>query len=75
MLGFPGIFRGALDVKAKRITNNMKLAAAFAIAECVLHPSREMIIPSSLREDVAWQVAKAVREVAALEMGLIPEHG
>lgn len=75
VLGFPGIFRGALDVKAKRITNNMKLAAAFAIAECVLQPSREMIIPSSLREDVAWQVAKAVREVAAIEMGLTPDHG
>lgn len=74
VLGFPGIFRGALDVKAKRITNNMKLAASFAIAECVLNPTREMIIPSSLREDVAWQVAKAVREVAALEMGLSTDH-
>lgn len=74
VLGFPGIFRGALDVKAKRITNNMKLAASFAIAECVLNPTREMIIPSSLREDVAWQVAKAVREVAAMEMGLSTDH-
>lgn len=74
VLGFPGIFRGALDVKAKRITNNMKLAASFAIAECVLNPTREMIIPSSLREDVAWQVAKAVREVAAMEMGLTTDH-
>lgn len=74
VLGFPGIFRGALDVKATRITNNMKLAASFAIAECVLHPTPEMIIPSSLREDVAWQVARAVREAAAHEMGIIADH-
>jgi len=51
----------------------MKLAAAFAIAECVINPTKEMIIPSTLREDVAWQVAKAVREVAAAEMGLLEE--
>ena len=74
VLGFPGIFRGALDVKARRITNNMKLAASFAIAECVLNPTKEMIIPSSPREDVAWQVAKAVREAAALEMGITTDH-
>jgi malate dehydrogenase (oxaloacetate-decarboxylating) len=73
VLAFPGIFRGALDVKARRITNSMKLAASFAIAECVLQPSKEMIIPSSLREDVAWQVAKAVREIASIEMGLTTE--
>jgi len=34
VLGFPGIFRGALDVRAKQITAEMKLAAAFAIADC-----------------------------------------
>lgn len=73
VLGFPGIFRGALDVKARRISSGMKLAAAFAIAECVINPTKEMIIPSTLREDVAWQVAKAVREVAAAEMGLLEE--
>jgi malate dehydrogenase (oxaloacetate-decarboxylating) len=66
VLGFPGIFRGALDARAKSITLEMKLAAAFAIAEYVKIPSREMIIPPSLDEQVAWRVADAVREAALL---------
>ena len=35
MLAFPGIFRGALDVRARRINEPMKLAAAHAIADCI----------------------------------------
>lgn len=64
VLGFPGIFRGALDARATRITPKMKLAAAFAIADFIGNPSREIIIPASLNEQVAWAVAKAVREAA-----------
>lgn len=64
VLGFPGIFRGALDARAKRITPQMKMAAAFAIADHVKRPSRDMIIPASLDESVAWKVADAVKEVA-----------
>ena len=60
VLAFPGVFRGALDVRAKRITNKMKLAAAYAIAGCVPNPSREAIIPSSLDAATAMVVAKAV---------------
>lgn len=66
VLGFPGIFRGALDAKAKQITPAMKLAAAFAIADHVKHPTAEEIIPASLNERVAWSVADAVKK-AALE--------
>ena len=68
VLGFPGIFRGALDAKAKRITPKMKLAAAHAIAACVARPTREQVIPPSLNEQVAWRVAKAVKEAALEEM-------
>lgn len=67
VLGFPGIFRGALDARAKRITSSMKLAAAYAIAEHLREPSRDNIIPATLDESVAWQVADAVREAAMKE--------
>lgn len=62
VLAFPGVFRGALDVRAPQITLKMKLAAAYAIAKCVSNPTRDNIIPSSLNEKVAYEVAKAVRE-------------
>ncbi|MFT6148811.1 MAG: malate dehydrogenase (oxaloacetate-decarboxylating) [Saprospiraceae bacterium] len=68
VLGFPGIFRGALDARAKIISPRMKLAAAHAIADCVKHPTKESIIPSALNERVAYAVADAVREVAEDEI-------
>ncbi len=61
VLAFPGIFRGALDSRAKQITPQMKLAAAYAIADCVAEPTREKIIPSSLNKGVAAKVAEAVK--------------
>lgn len=67
VLGFPGIFRGALDARAKRITPKMKLAAAYAIAECMPFPTRDMIIPPALNEMVAFKVAEAVRIAALAE--------
>ncbi|HKK87202.1 MAG TPA: NAD-dependent malic enzyme, partial [Saprospiraceae bacterium] len=64
VLGFPGIFRGALDARASKISGRMKLAAAQAIAKCVEVPRSEEIIPSTLNELVAWHVAEAVRNAA-----------
>ncbi|NRA51994.1 MAG: NADP-dependent malic enzyme [Phaeodactylibacter sp.] len=64
VLGFPGIFRGALDAQARQITPAMKLAAAYAIADYIPYPTRESIIPTSLQEQVAWRVADAVKEAA-----------
>ncbi len=64
VLGFPGIFRGALDARAKSINSSMKLAAAFAIADYLKNPTHEQIIPATLDEHVAWKVAKAVRDAA-----------
>ena len=64
VLGFPGIFRGALDARAKRITHQMKLAAAFAIAESVRYPNPKLIIPPTLDFTVSSNVAKAVKEAA-----------
>ena len=73
VLGFPGIFRGALDARAKRITHGMQLAAAHAIAESVKYPNPNLIIPPTLDFTVASNVARAVREQAAKEIasGLI----
>ncbi|MCH5207387.1 MAG: NAD-dependent malic enzyme [Oscillospiraceae bacterium] len=64
VLVFPGIFKGALAVRAKAITEEMKLAAAKAIAELVPEDklSPDYIIPSALDKSVADAVAKAVSE-------------
>ena len=66
VLAFPGIFRGALDVRARHINEDMKLAAAEAIAGCIsrreLHP--EYIVPSVFNRKVVDRVAAAVRKAA-----------
>ncbi|MDP3395355.1 MAG: NADP-dependent malic enzyme [Methanoregula sp.] len=64
VLAFPGIFRGALDARATRITDEMKIAAAHAIANFVKKPQREQIMPSILDKAVTRKVAKAVEEAA-----------
>ena len=66
VLAFPGIFRGALDVRAKEINDEMKVAAAKAIASLI--PENELsetnIIPSALDKNVAAAVAAAVAQAA-----------
>lgn len=62
VLAFPGIFRGALDGKARRITTAMKLAAAYAIANSVYNMSLEKIVPATLNLRVAHEVSLAVQE-------------
>jgi len=68
VLCFPGIFRGALDVRAREITDAMKMAAARGIAQIVredeLRP--DYIVPSAFNRDVAEAVASAVAEEAQL---------
>ena len=66
VLAFPGIFRGALDAEAHSVTENMKVSAATAIAECV--PDSELepgfIVPSVFDRSVAPAVARAVADAA-----------
>ena len=66
VLAFPGIFRGALDVRASDINEEMKLAAAKAIADIVTDADRkpEYIIPDSFNPDVTKKVAAAVSAAA-----------
>ncbi|MFA4860268.1 NADP-dependent malic enzyme [Methanoregula sp.] len=63
-LAFPGIFRGALDVSALRISDEMKVAAAHALAAYVKHPRKDRLLPKILNRNVVSTVAKAVREAA-----------
>ena len=66
VLAFPGIFRGALDVRAGQITEPMKMAAAHAIAKIVRDDElrEDYIIPSVFNRDVAPVVAEAVSDEA-----------
>ena len=71
VLAFPGIFRGALDVRAKDINDEMKIAAAKAIAEMVpeLELSEDYILPKCFDKGVGPKVAAAVAE-AAMKSGV-----
>lgn len=62
LLAFPGVFRGALDARADRITEKMKIAAAFALAESIDEPSADRILPDPLDRSIAAAVAKGVKE-------------
>jgi malate dehydrogenase (oxaloacetate-decarboxylating) len=63
-LAFPGVFRGALDAHARKINDEMKVAAAHAIANHVKKPARDHILPPVLDKSVVKVVASAVREAA-----------
>ncbi len=69
VLIFPGIFKGALAVRAKEITESMKIRAAYAIANMIPEEKlcADYIIPSALDKEVADAVAKAVADVAREE--------
>lgn len=64
VLAFPGIFKGALAAKATKITLEMKIAAAHALAGYVKEPTKEKILPSPLEPGVADIVAEAVKKEA-----------
>jgi malate dehydrogenase (oxaloacetate-decarboxylating) len=71
VLAFPGIFRGAFDVRASEINEEMKIAAAYALAGLVTDEelNEEYIIPAAFDKRVAPAVAKAVAE-AAIKTGV-----
>ena len=66
-LVFPGVFRGALDAKAPRITTGMKLAAGQALAALIPEPTSEKVIPWSLDRAVPQAVARATADAWAAE--------
>ena len=66
VLAFPGIFRGLLDARISKVTMDMKVAAAEAIASYVEHPTVENIIPAPIDRGVAEVVAKTIARFAIL---------
>jgi len=66
VLAFPGIFRGALDVRAKEINEEMKIAAAYAIASMIKEEdlNDNNVIPYALDRTVAANVAEAIKKAA-----------
>lgn len=67
VLAFPGVFRGALDVRARSISEGMKVAAAHALAALVEAPNPENVLPVAFDPRVAPAVAKAVGAQAIQE--------
>jgi malate dehydrogenase (oxaloacetate-decarboxylating) len=76
VLAFPGVFRGALDVRAPAITEEMKLAAARGIAGTIEDDEldEDYVVPSVFNRNVSLAVASAVADVAAREGGPEPEQ-
>jgi malate dehydrogenase (oxaloacetate-decarboxylating) len=74
VLAFPGVFRGALDVKAREINEEMKVAAAYAIAGAISESelTEDYIIPKAFNRAVQSKVAEAVRK-AAIKSGAARE--
>ena len=64
VLAFPGLFRGALEARARKFNAAMKLAAVSAIVDCVQEPTPGRILPAPFNRSVAPQVAAAVRAAA-----------
>ncbi|PKM86162.1 MAG: NAD-dependent malic enzyme, partial [Firmicutes bacterium HGW-Firmicutes-10] len=66
VLAFPGLFRGALDCRARKITDEMKMAAAVGIASLIEEKdlTPEYVIPSPFDPRVAKKVAEEVKKVA-----------
>lgn len=63
VLAFPGVFLGAIEARAKTITNGMKIGAAFALANSVKNLSVDNILPSPLDKTVPKVIAKRVKEI------------
>ena len=62
VLGFPGIFKGAMQVRATKITEAMKLAAAEALASTIQEPTADEILPYATDKNVVENVAEAVNK-------------
>lgn len=65
VLVYPGIFKGVLEVGAKKITDKMKIAAAEALANVIKKPSIDRIIPDPFDKNVVKAVAGAVKKIAS----------
>ena len=63
-LAFPGVFRGALDARASKITTGMRMAAVRALSSFVKNPDKNSILPNALDKESVKNIAAAVRKAA-----------
>lgn len=63
-LAFPGIYKGLIDGRLTKITDPMKIAAAYAIATMVKKPTKEKIVPGAFDKGIAEMVSRAVRHAS-----------
>lgn len=69
VLAFPGIFKGALEIRASKISEKMKLAAAYALAGLVKNPTPKKIIPDLFDKRVVKVVSQAVKDSSTQHLG------
>jgi malate dehydrogenase (oxaloacetate-decarboxylating) len=69
VLAFPGVFLGAINARAKKISKGMKIAASFALAKCTKDLSVDNILPSPLERDVPQVIAESAARVWEKERG------
>jgi malate dehydrogenase (oxaloacetate-decarboxylating) len=63
ILAFPGLFKGVLEAGITQITDDHKLAAAYALAGYIQNPTTDMILPSALDKEVVTTIAQAVKNI------------
>ncbi len=64
VLAFPGIFRGLLDAKSKKVSEQMKIEAAKTLASLVARPRPDKIIPSIFEKKIAQKVAQSIKKIS-----------
>ena len=64
VLAYPGIFKGAIESRTNKITDEMKIAAAVALASVVKKPTKEVIIPDPFDKKIVPAVANAIKKIA-----------
>ncbi len=60
-LAFPGVFKGLLESRATRVTNNMKINAAYALAKTIKNPTEDKILPDIFDKDIVKNIADAIK--------------
>jgi malate dehydrogenase (oxaloacetate-decarboxylating) len=63
LLAFPGVFLGAIEARAKVITNSMKIGAAMALASYVKNPTIDEILPSPLDKNIPRVIADKIKQI------------
>ena len=66
-LCFPGFLKALLDLRVRRITNEMKITAAKAIADSVENPAKDRIVPDAFEKEVVEKIHQYIKKLVALQ--------